>query len=73
MNREQRRRMMHIVGADGKTTRRATFDDLAAELEQAQEIIVRQRRIIEALKLELGAIAKDLEDEVHPLTRRDFS
>jgi len=49
-------RMLHVVGENGQTTRRATFDEVVAELEAAQGIIVRQRRIIEALKLEINEL-----------------
>jgi len=48
--------MLHVVGENGQTTRRATFDEVVAELEAAQGIIVRQRRIIEALKLEINEL-----------------
>jgi hypothetical protein len=43
---------LHVV-ENGRTTVRKTFAELAEEHDQALEIIARQRRIIEALKLEL--------------------
>lgn len=43
---------LHVVGNVESTVVRS-YDELAADLERATDIIVRQRRIIEALKLEL--------------------
>jgi len=43
---------LHVV-ENGVTTVRKTFAELAEEHDQAIDIIARQRRLIEALKLEL--------------------
>lgn len=49
----KRHGQLHVVGAHGQTTVLRSYDELAYDLERATDIIVRQRRIIEALKLEL--------------------
>jgi hypothetical protein len=51
---------LHIASADGRVVEtRRTYDELVGLLNNATEIITRQRQIIEALKL--GIAEKDAE------------
>lgn len=56
-----KRPVLHVVG-NPETTRARSYEELAHDLKQATEAIVRQRRLIEALKLELESRRESDED-----------
>jgi len=61
VSKGKRHGMLHVV-ENGRTTVRKTFAELAEEHDQALEIIARQRRLIEALKLERVELQREIEE-----------